>query len=134
MTLGFADSAFASTPFGLGTPATIAEPPDPPDRARYVSPIDRDYLLDADGNYERMPETRQRVLLALMSDRNLPRKIDQTALTQIRQSVANALAFLVREGTIRIDGVTIESDKTGRLIPTVQYEDLRSGATDNLEF
>ncbi len=135
MTISMFGTPFGSGPFGFGTPVNAAPiPVDPSTGARFLSVIDRDYALGADGDYQRMPEVRQRVVLALLSGLGpLPRRIDDTALPRMTDAVNRNLAVLISEGVIRVDDVSMESPKTGMLVPTVSFTVLATGESDDVE-
>jgi len=140
---GLGDSPIGfSTPFGVGAPDEVAAPPTtPPQAARFVDPISRDYVLAADGSYERMPELRQRVLLAVSETKGSSTVspdggVEATALIDAsferrrKGAISNALAFLVNEGAMRIDDIAIDYPRPGHVQTTVAYTDLKTGIRD----
>jgi hypothetical protein len=141
---GFANSPLGITPFGTGTPAVAQAPPaNPPEGARYLNPATRDYERDDEGEYKRMPVTRQRVLLALTTLFNsssvlvnqglkLPKKMDVHFEQRVRVAVQNELAFLVSEGAMRLDGVTVERTTIGRARIKVDFTDLATRERDSV--
>ena len=141
---GFANSPFAVTPFGTGPPAIAQAPPsNPPREARYLNPATRDYEQDGEGEYKRMPITRQRVLLALTTLFNsssvlvnkglkLPKKMDRHYDQRVRVAVQNELAFLVKEGAAKLDGVTVERPSVGRARIRVDFIDLATRERDSV--
>lgn len=141
---GFIGSPFAVPPFGAGTPAEAPAPPErSPSGARFIDGATGDYARGDDGEYLRMPATRQRVLLALttlqdsstvMPDEGLrmPRKIGDGFEHQARNAIKAALAPLVSEGAIHIDAIAFDRERPGRVGATVVYTDLASGAQDSV--
>lgn len=136
---GFADSPFALTPFGTGTPAE-ANPP--PTRripgARYVNPSTRDYQLDDENELARMPTVRQQMLLAVTTllessavepgrGIKLPEKIDENFSSRVRVSVERATAEIVSSGRATVDNVRTEILQTGRALILISYTDLTTG-------
>ncbi len=132
-----------STPFGTGTPTEANAPPETaPQAARFFDPLTRDYVLDTgDGSYQRMPQLRQRVLLAILETKGsssvrpndgviLPSLIDASFERRSRSSITQALNFLVVSGELRIDGITFEYPNTGGVRITVEYTDLTTGTRD----
>lgn len=141
---GFGNSPFGITPFGTGTPAVAQAPPEsPPEGARYLNPSTRDYEQGSDGEYKRMPITRQRVLLALTTLYNsssvligqglkLPRKMDRHFEQRARVAVETVLRPLVLERAIRLDGVAVERTSTGRARIRVDFTDLATRQRDSV--
>jgi hypothetical protein len=140
---GLGDSPIGlSTPFGVGVAIEAVAPPTlAPQAARFVDPVTRDYALESDGSYQRMPELRQRVLLAITESRGsssvrphdgteVPDRIDASFERRMKSSIARSLSFLVASGALRVDGITLEYPNTGRTETTVAYTDLKTGARD----
>lgn len=132
-----------STPFGVGVATTVDPPPTTaPQMARYFDPVLRDYVLVADdGSYQRMPALRQRVLMAILETKgsstvrpddgvSIPQKIDASYERRVKSTVTAALAFLVNEGSLRIDSIRIEYPRPGANTITVEYTDLKTGLPD----
>lgn len=131
-----------SAPFGVGEPDEVPAPPvNAPQAARFIDPVTRDYALAEDGSYLQMPELRQRVLLVVMetlgssSVRPLdgvqsPTRIDATFERRMKTSLRGALRFLEREGSARIDSITIAYPRPGTIETTVAYTDLKTGTRD----
>jgi hypothetical protein len=140
---GFATSPLALTPFGTGTPVSGTAPPSSvPTEALFLDPRTKDFALDSEGAYKRMPTTRHRVLVALTTRKgsnaadanagiDIPRKIGTNYAQKMRIAVSNALRFLVDEGAISLEDVTTETSG-GRVVATVDYVDLLSGEKDRL--
>lgn len=136
---GFGNSAFSVTPFGSGTPATLVAPPTkPPERAAYIDPVTRDYVLDNEGEASRMPEVRQQVVLAVMTivgssstepRRGIrsPRKIDENIERSMRASVVAATQHIVSAGRATVDDVRSTEVSMGRLRTIISYTDLVAG-------
>lgn len=136
------------TPIGVTTPAGFTEPlapPDPPDvlpdGSRWIDPATKDWSPDTDNanEWKRMPETRQRVLLALTTlagsssvlfdfGIRLPRKMGGDFERRATVAVQAALRQLVVvEKRIRIDSVSVERTAQRAQI-VVSYTDLSTGA------
>jgi phage baseplate assembly protein W len=129
-------SPIGSTPFGVGTPAVSQAPPETHLRnAAFIDYRERDYVFDSEGELERMPVTRQRVLLALATRRGsssimpefglaLPARIDSSFNERAQQAVLDALSHLV--GTaIEIEEIRVDVGyPVGRVKITVSYTDL----------
>jgi hypothetical protein len=141
---GFAQMAFASTPFGLGTPATLTAPPTGDSGCRYINPATRDYQQDSESlQLAQMPPLRQRVLLALMTLRRsstavrnfgigLPSKIGTTFEAEMRSRVQQALRHLTElEQAMIIDRIDVEH-AGGRGRVTVSYTDMMTGVPDQV--
>jgi len=132
-------------PAGFALPETAADPPDGPDQARYLDYLLRDYVLRSDGELERMPITRQRVLLALSTllesstvqpefGVRLPGIIDQQDEAAVRSAVRVALRHLTSDGSVLLKAVTVNSsDVIGRSQITVEYEDTSTLDSDKVE-
>lgn len=139
---GFGTSAVGLSPFGVGTPATASEPPDPARGAAFIDPRTRDYVVGADGELERMPPTRQRVLLALLHLRDsssidpdgtaLPRQINRFYRRRSEIEIRRRLAPLVRDGSLRIDGIDVELSGFGGATHLVRYTDLLTGEDEEV--
>lgn len=131
-----------STPFGVGVATEVDAPPtSAPQAARYIDPTTRDYALAEDGSYLRMPELRQRVILAVTEAKgsssvrhedgvDIPTRIDASFERRAKNSIASALSFLVDEQALRIDGITIEYPRAGGVTTTIAYTDLNTGTRD----
>lgn len=144
---GFANSPFAITPFGTGTPVVAQAPPEnAPDGARYLNPASRDYEQGDDGEYLRMPSTRQRVLLAVMTELGsmsvapndglrLPKKMNEHFERKAAIEVRRVLQPMIREGALRLDAVTtVERVSTGRARIRIDFTDLATRQRDSLVF
>jgi len=140
---GIGDSSIGlSTPFGVGEPDEAAAPPAfAPQAAKFLDPMTRNYVLESDGSYQRMPELRHRVLLAITETRGsssvrpsdgveIPDRIDASFERRARSSITSTLTFLVNERALRIDGVTFEYPRAGGVLITVSYTDLKTGTRD----
>lgn len=141
-TRGFGTSIVGLTPFGLGTPATAGDPPAPAVGAPYVDARTRDYVVAADGELERMPPTRQRVLLALThlarsssvepDGTDLPRQINRFYARRAELEIRRRLAPMVRDGSLRIDAIDVVSPSVGNASHVVRYTDLLAGEDDEV--
>ncbi len=139
--LGLAPCGFFA--LGFGQDEEIQGPPeDPIVGATFINPRTRDYEVNDDGSYQRMPVTRHRVLMLLQTqldssvrvDANeaiglkLPEKIDQSFKQKAEQAVRRCLEPLA--GDIRIDAVNTTVRPTGKVDITVEYIDLTTGNAD----
>lgn len=132
-------SPFAITPFGEGSPASqVAPPTKPAERAAYIDPMTRDYVLDSEGERARMPVVRQQMLLAIMTllgsssvarDRGIrpPRKITEDVDRQMRNAVTDATRSITDAGRARIKNIAVVVLGTGRVQTTISYDDLTLG-------
>lgn len=141
---GFGTAAFGTSPFGIGTPATVAAAPAPSAGSRYINPVSRDYEIAAStGQQAQMPRARQQVLLALMTvygtstavpDFGLraPRKIGTNFKAQTKAAARYALRHLTREDApiIRIQSIAVDVVGTGRAVLTVSFFDIKTGQPD----
>ncbi len=132
---------------GLGVPATIVAVPEPSTGSRYLNPVTRDWEVDpATSQMAQMPSVRQRVLIALLTDRGsataspglgvrYPDKIGKAFEAEVRHSVRSALAHLTLEDdpVIRIDQIKVERLWTGRILVTLTFTDLETGAPDQVQ-
>lgn len=136
---GLGTAPVGSTPFGFGTPTEATAPPEnPPDRARFIDPGDKQHTLAADGEYQRMPIVRQKVILALTTSRGSSvaeptfglyreRKIDESFVQRQEQRVREALAH-IPASEMRLRSVNVRLvPPTGRSEITVAYDDLLTG-------
>jgi len=133
---GFASSPFATTPYGTGTPAVAVAPPSERAKgARYLNPSTRDYELDDEGEYRRMPSVRQQILLAVSTTLGssavergqgirLPGKITPNLEREVSAFVTQATQHITSAGRATVDDVTAEVLQTGRIEITVAYTDL----------
>jgi hypothetical protein len=132
------------TPFGVGTPATGAEPPSGPAGSRYINPVTRDYQVDpTTGQFAQMPPVRQRVLLAVLTARNssavpgfgtrLPPNMDESFESAVRAEITRALNQLTQvERVCRLDAVLVKRGRLGRAQITIVFVDLTTGTRDQL--
>ena len=142
---GFGTISFGSGPYGLGTPATQADPPSGPAGCRYLNPASKDYEQDSTtGQLAQMPPLRQRVLLAVMTDigsstalaqlgRLRPRKIGPSFQAELSASIRAACRQMTEvERVMRIDAVTVELGASGRYRPTLSYTDVTTGESGSI--
>lgn len=140
---GLGDSPIGlSTPFGVGVADEAVAPPAlAPQAARFLDPTTRDYALETDGSYQRMPELRQRVLLAVAETKGSstvrpdggvesPDLISSSFERRQKNSISSALAFLVNDGALRVDSITIDYPQVGGVVTTIAYTDLKTGTRD----
>jgi phage baseplate assembly protein W len=130
---------------GFALPETATDPPDPPDQARYIDFLTKNYVVRDDGELERMPITRQRVWLTLSTDLGsstvlrdfgvkLPGIINERYELEVRTETRRALKYLTDEEAIRLLGVTVDSSSVvGRSKNTVEYEDTATLESDKVE-
>jgi hypothetical protein len=136
---GLGTSPVGSTPFGFGTPATATAPPeDPPDLAQFIEPREKQNTLASDGEYQRMPIVRHKVLLALTTTlgssaavptlgMKLERKMDDSFEQRQEQNVRDALAHIPANEMTLNSVVVRRVAPTGRSEITVGYDDLLTG-------
>jgi phage baseplate assembly protein W len=132
-------SPIGSTPFGTATPVAAPLPPtDGPALARYINPGSRDYALNGtNGQLASMPAIRQRMLLALFTEKgsssalpwlgvSMPKKIGTSFERLVHSAVRLACAQLTDiEKVVRIDGIQIlDEGVQGRRYILVSYTDL----------
>ena len=129
-------------PYGSGTPAATNPPPDNgPERAAYIDPVTRDYVIGDDGELERMPGVRQQVMLALTTRKGsagaalnfgvqLPGRVSSDFKRVVESSVRLALSHIVSAGRMLLQAVQVELGEYGRTLVTVQYRDLTADKND----
>lgn len=148
---GFGNSALGTSPFGIGTPSTSADPPTALVQAglarpgcRFIDARTRDYVHDPDTlQLAQMPVTRQRVMLALLTIKGsstvlprlglrMPRKITEAFDTEVRHAVLSALYQLTTvERVIRVNAIhAARLSPAGRVLVEVEYVDLTTGEDD----
>jgi len=133
------------TPLGAGIPISASIPATDTALSRYIDPNTGEYAIDSTtGVYQTMPSTRQRVMLALITelgsvsiDREFgylrPRKIGARFEQQVKDSVRSALLQLTDiEKIVRIDNITIDRTGQSRAEVTVKYTDLSTGDADEV--
>ncbi len=138
---GFGTAPAGSVPFGCGTPVSANPPPSTkPEGGAFVNYRTGDYGLDAEGEYQRMPVMRQRVMILLSTLKDsataqpgvglrLPQKIDRHFKQGSEQAIREALSPIGRD--IRIDAVTPVT-RGGRADIQVSYTDLTTGNSDTV--
>lgn len=145
---GFGTSPVGSTPFGFGVPTVAPTPPSTvPEGARFIDPFTGDYVLDSEGEYERISGVRQRVVVALTTRKGssavlqtfglkLPDKIDATFQQRVTNAVRAALSHLiaVKPPVIRLDAVEVQTPQPGRAYITVRWTDLTNGQPEFVTF
>ena len=143
MAIGF-DAIGPVLSAGLFEPST-ADLPQRTTGPRFIDPVTGDYLLDDDGQFERMPSLRQRVLIALKQVRDsgptglgvdLPDRITERFETEMRDRVTTALAHLTRTPNPAMTNlsVTIDSVGGGRAMTLVTYDDPTTGRSEGVKF
>ena len=144
---GVGTQPFGSSPYGLGTPATVNDEPAASAGSRYLNPFSKDYQIDPNTDQAaQMPPTRQRVLIAVMTVLNsataipglglrAPRKIGINYIAQTKASVRASLAHLVIEDApvIEIERIDVIKLGVGRILVTISYIDLLTGLPDTTE-
>lgn len=132
-------------PFAPGTPAPAAAPPSTyADRAAYLHPRTRDYVLDDESEFARMPIVRQQMLLALTTRKGscsvdpgagieLPQKIGPNIDQDMRAAVERACAHITAAGRARITDVKTTPHMLG-VKTVVSYQDLTIGVNDAVIF
>ena len=141
---GFGTSPYGRFPYGFSEPVSADEPPDAPEDARFLDFRTKDYIVGDDGELERMPTTRQRVLLALSTllgsstvlrdfGVKLPGVIGPNDEHLVRQAVERALKHLIDEPAIVLNSVTVEhGNPIGRSTITVDYTDIATSEDDTV--
>jgi hypothetical protein len=144
---GFGFCKAGTSSFGYGDPGTVT-----PDRskilqladgtqgtARKIDLLTRDYVLDTvSGRFVGMDQVEQMVNLALITIRGsaiIPtfgqafsniKTITDNVLVKVEDEVSQALADLIRNKFISLEGVDVQVNK-GRLSVTVSWRDISSG-------
>lgn len=136
---GFGTSAMGVAPFGVGTPAIPPPAPTGSAGSRFIDPLKRDYSVDAaTGQFKQMPGTRQRVMLAVLTELESsgirgfgikpPTRMGTTFEAEMRGAVRTALRQMIEvEKCLRLDGVIVERGASGRASTTILYKDLITG-------
>ena len=139
---GFGVSPLGGFPCGFAPPVTAYDPPDPPEDARYLDYLTSDYRVGDDGEVERMPVTRHRVLLALATLRGsstvlrdfgvaLPRVVGPNDEADTWIAVEAALQHLIAEVALILNFVKVDhGNPIGRSIITVDYTDTATNERD----
>jgi hypothetical protein len=137
--MGFGTSPAGTFPAGFAAAAEAAAPPDPSPFVRAIDPASRDYTIDATTRaFTRTTATRQRVQLALSTLREsstvqrdwgvlAPRKMSRSFEQEADASVREALAALVRDGSIEIVTVGTKRGTGGRAQAVVTFRDRTTG-------
>jgi phage baseplate assembly protein W len=130
----FGSSSFGVSPYGPGTVLAHPEPPnDPPSGVKFLNYLTKDYERAADGSYRRMPTTRQRVQLAIGTEKGsstalpnfgseFPAKIDESYQSRSQAEAARCLDRVIKEQQIVLGQVTAEQTEIGRVEITIPYE------------
>jgi hypothetical protein len=136
----------AITPFGYGTIASHAAPPEPVvSLTRKLDAQTLDYVLDDTGReFARMPKLKQRIYLALLTLRGssaalprmgivLPKKLDGSATRRIQASVRDALREVLADGSLVIRRIDVAPHplNTSRTIVGIEYLDVFAGRPDS---
>lgn len=136
MKTGFGNSPVGSSNAGIGAPETTDALNTDIADARFIDPLTKDFRsVDVPGKIDPMPALRQRVLLALTTNKgsvanepefgstlHLITHIDQTTPNKARAAVRTALARLTDvERLITIDDVLATEPIPGRLRIIVKY-------------
>lgn len=137
---------FGTGPYGLGTPADASAPPTPGAGSRFLNPASRDYQIDTvSGQQAQMPALRQRVLIALItalrSSSGLqalgvkwPSKMTEAFEAEVSASCRVALRQMIEiEGSMILDGITVERGTGGRGRVTVSFTDPLTGESHDVE-
>jgi phage baseplate assembly protein W len=140
---GFGSAPFGGSPYGLGVPGEAALPTTSPAGSRYIDASTRDYAYNATtGQFAQMPEIRQRVLLALLTEQGSiptqptfgikrPQKMGDTFEAEMKAAVRLALQQMTDvEKVLRIDQILVRKGVGGRSETTVVYTDMTTGVPD----
>ena len=142
--MGFGISPCGLFAYGAGTPLPADELSDNVTNARYIAINTGDFQALDDGSLADMPPIRQRVIIALATEKGsaaglewlgmtLPKKIDASFETAAKNAVRLALNQLIEvEKVIRLDGVMVQKLTQGRVILTVSYTDLTTLTSDQI--
>jgi phage baseplate assembly protein W len=143
---GFGIDEYGAFGSGFAMPETAATPPENvPDEARFIDYRTKDYVLDDQGELERMPIQRQRVWLALTTLKGsstvlqnfgvkLPGIIDSKDEAAVKDAVRAALSHMITDGSIILKDVRVESSEViGRSKIIVEYEDQSTLESDKVE-
>lgn len=132
-------------PFGTGGPATgVAPPTRKVTGARFIDPVTKDYVYDEEGAYQRMPITRQRVLLAVTTEFRsstvlpdgirMPKRMGSSWEQKARIEVERILQPMIRDKSMQLLSVVAERvPPTGRSLITISFIDLASGQRDSVQ-
>lgn len=142
--MAFGTDPFGGTVFGLFAPTVGATYPRTTG-PRFIDPATGDYVLDSSGQPQRMPSTRQRVLIALKQLLNsgpdglglkVPSRITSQFQAEMNVAVERALAHLTRtpDPTISDLVVSVVSTDGGRALTGVIYTDNVTGLRDGARF
>lgn len=141
---GFGVQPLGTSPFGVGTPASAVEPPNGPSGSRYIDPITRDYSVDpTTRQFKQMPGTRQRVLLAVLTQRDssgipgfgtsMPPRMGDDFESRIRSEINRALRHMTElEKSLLLTDIKVERGVGGRARITISFRDLVDGTNDSL--
>ncbi len=141
---GLGTVSIGSTPFGIGTPVSVAAPPSGTAvGVRFLNPITRDYQQDPDTlHLAQMPILRQRVYLAMMTIKRsatavpgfgilLPPKLAASWRADVSSAVRTALRRLTDvERIMRIESIGLTKSPGGRVLAIVKFVDLDTGESD----
>ena len=139
---GFGQVPFGTTPFGFGVPDEAQAPPTTaPEGSNFLNPRTGDYEHDEDGEIQRMPTTRHRVMMLLRTLKEsaayerdiglkLPDKIDQSFKQKTDQAVREALLPVGADA--KIEAVITNVGTSGRVDITVVFIDLTTGNSDTV--
>lgn len=141
--LGLAPCGFFA--LGFGQDEEIQGPPeDPIEGATFISPRTRDYVVQDDGSYQRMPVARHRVLVLLMTKLGSAARVDGDAPfglelpdrigTSFKQEATQAVRACLEPigDDIRIDAIDVTVLANGRVEILVAFTDLTTGNSETI--
>lgn len=142
MPTSFGTSPLGMTPFGF---STASEGPAPPNRrllAPFLDPASKRFSVNDDGELNAMPVNRQRVLVTCLTTVgssttlpgfgiSLPQKLGDSFDEDAKAAVRAGLQYMVDDGSITVDRVTVTRRPNGQPEVNIEYTDLqRGGVTD----
>jgi phage baseplate assembly protein W len=139
--MGFGTSPAGVFPFGYGAPVSAAEPPDGPSGRPFLN-ASGDYEQDPDTRQlKQMPSLRQRVLIRVKTMRGsssvlplfgiqVPDKMGAGFERKLEFSIRQAFRVETDiERIMRIEQVIVRKVSSGRAEATIIYTDLTTGET-----
>lgn len=126
-------SAMGVGPFGVVTAgyavpeAVNAKPPTTLTSSRRIDFVTQRYVGNAQGGFEGMDDTGQRVVLLVSGAVRVPPKITPRAISSIREAVIAALSDMINvERSITLDTIDVVSERAGQLAARVTFTNLKT--------